>query len=738
MNTHLPRQVRLNLMYSPGEQKMQGLSSNSSSNLSSNLFSNSSSLHISSNQRMVDRPASIKTHENESEKFLDYVSQGLSFGIQSYPILKPHASSRLYISFIYQLVDPLHLFIRESKKGALIVDLEKQGTITFFESGRNVRMEMNGVKKILLHKSIFNIQRQIYANITKHPKYYGDDLVAYVANLDQFGDAFDIYNKALSPAGFNKNSPYLSMGENRLIKNFNCRIPFYAHNENIVCADFSCRVALSMLEHKTGKFNWDDFRSRESIRKYIPKCIEDSYDHLKNNARRYDLIKNDELGIYLSNRFREMASSQKTRVGSVVIFLIESVDHSMLIRLRYKYLRGKWTYVVSLYDPNKTNTAVRYETENLSVIRTMPLETYINGLANSKKNPYRRYYPAGEEMSLILECDISTLSSPPKKCPVKRLSSQPFTEITPSLVFHLVAENFFHEFNAIKDKLHQIGKESPQRLIDLLSIKVREDEPLLNFALKLGFSEIVETYVELIKPIAHHKQCNELIAARRNDGKPGIYSAIKYSQIETIKVYYELLKLIPDKRFCDNLINSLYQDYEIADIYLVCCAGFTNSVTIFARLMKLVTDEKIRTSLITSKLINKTLNLSLSMELGSVESINAWGELLPFMPDERYRVEFLAAKNFKGVPGLHSAIQLGFGRAITSFGKLLLHVTDMDNRVQLISAKNEDGLSGLSAALINNGVDVINPYYELFDLVPSDAHSRLTKDSIEILMNAVS
>ncbi|MCV5349060.1 ShET2/EspL2 family type III secretion system effector toxin, partial [Escherichia coli] len=69
----------------------------------------------------------------------------------------------------------------------------------------------------------------------------------------------------------------------------------------------------------------------------------------------------DKFGEALSVFFQRMEKEKLTHMAAI----IQSQTHAMAVRLRIKKTpAGETEYVVSFYDPNATNTAVRYKANN--------------------------------------------------------------------------------------------------------------------------------------------------------------------------------------------------------------------------------------------------------------------------------------------------------------------------------------------------------------------------------------
>ncbi|HAG7632506.1 TPA: ShET2/EspL2 family type III secretion system effector toxin [Escherichia coli] len=146
--------------------------------------------------------------------------------------------------------------------------------------------------------------------------------------------------------------------------NYNCKIFFNEKPENeIVCRHLSLQYCIDSMNEHTGKVPLKaHYSSPEDIQKHIPFELEQQFDNLqKNPPPGTCVVACDKFGEALSVFFHRMEKEKLTHMAAIV----QSQTHAMAVRLRIKKTpAGETEYVVSFYDPNATNTAVRYKANN--------------------------------------------------------------------------------------------------------------------------------------------------------------------------------------------------------------------------------------------------------------------------------------------------------------------------------------------------------------------------------------
>ncbi|EOM0962927.1 ShET2/EspL2 family type III secretion system effector toxin, partial [Escherichia coli] len=143
----------------------------------------------------------------------------------------------------------------------------------------------------------------------------------------------------------------------------------------IECRHFALQYCIDSMNEHTGKVPLKAYYSSpEDIQKHIPFELEQQFNNLqKNPPPGTCVVASDKFGEALSVFFHRMEKEKLTHMTAIV----QSQTHAMAVRLRIKKTpAGETEYVVSFYDPNATNTAVRYKANNCDSFGS--LQSFIN------------------------------------------------------------------------------------------------------------------------------------------------------------------------------------------------------------------------------------------------------------------------------------------------------------------------------------------------------------------------
>lgn len=153
--------------------------------------------------------------------------------------------------------------------------------------------------------------------------------------------------------------------------NYNCKLNFNEKPKNkIACRHLSLQYCIDSMNEHTGKVPLKAYYSSpEDIQKHIPFALEQQFDSLQENPPPGTcVVACDKFGEALSVFFHRMEKEKLTHMAAIV----QSQTHAMAVRLRIKKTpAGETEYVVSFYDPNATNTAVRYKANNCDSFGTL-------------------------------------------------------------------------------------------------------------------------------------------------------------------------------------------------------------------------------------------------------------------------------------------------------------------------------------------------------------------------------
>ncbi|MCD6027330.1 MAG: ShET2/EspL2 family type secretion system effector toxin [Solimicrobium sp.] len=519
----------------------------------------------------------------------------------------------------------------------------------------------------------------------------------------EFGWQGRIYNKN-SPlpkelACQYKNQPYISITGVPFI-NLNDEVCFLPQKsgdptkQKIVCRHYAAQYIKETLEDKTGKgkVNLAPYSTEQSIAQHIPLEIESTFNTLKKNAKRFELINNDKLGQYLCSSFLDMQRPEKQE--TIKALLIGCPTHAMVVRLRIKGTNGKLIYVLTFYDSTKTNMVVRSETKELSTLKNYSLKQLVNGSNSKEPGWYEDYYDGIEPVSLVMECNLASLTGNVTK-KTKVLENFPQDILTSTHLFYLLSENFALNLAGLQKQLQAIGKNSPEKLFHLLAAKSPDGTSGLYMALQDGHEDAIKEYGKLLQ-LLHKPELSrlvDLLAAKTADGTPGLHMALQQGHADTVRAYASLL-----------------QGPVVAQI-----------------------GPSKLTDLLFAKNSLGTPGLYMALQKGHTDTVNAYGELLQLFPQIALNklTDLLFAKMADGTPGLYVAMQNGHVEAIRAYRNplQLLHKRKSVSLVHLLAAKTAEGTSGLFIALQQGHADIIDAYRELLELL----HEKEFRQLLDVL-----
>lgn len=482
--------------------------------------------------------------------------------------------------------------------------------------------------------------------------------------------------------------------------NLNFQVPLAMGSETgvIECRHLSTQYLIDIWndEDETEKFDWNNYSSTEAIAKHVRQDIEESFCTLRENAKRYDLINNVQFGEHLVTHFADMQQPEKN--DKLKLLFTESTTHAMAVKLHIKGTPDDPIYVASFYDPNITNGVVRYATRDLSSLKNLTLEHFINGkIINGNANNYQCYYKNTAPISMVLECDLTSLTKLPNSSLRfdKKLTSFACDELTSTHLFFLLSHNLSYDFLLLKDRLQQIGKESPDELFKLLTAKNGNGFPALLFAMHRGHTAFIQAYTELL-PLLSNKQQFLLLSEPTIDGKPPLFVAVESGQPEAIIAYGPALPLLSIEQQVELLFA---KDAEGSPALCVAMQrGDVKAITALGKLIQSVPIDQ-QVELLNAKPADGRPPLFLAMQRDKIEAISPFGELLVPLPLNK-RLENFIARNAEGIPAIQVAAESEYWDAVSEYVTVLkkllpLSVEESEILDHYSATKNVNGIIDL-------------------------------------------
>jgi len=323
----------------------------------------------------------------------------------------------------------------------------------------------------------------------------------------------------------------------------------------IVCRHLATQYIKDILQDPSGKgkVRWESYSSKTAIAEHVPIETKVASNNLAYNAKRCDLISNDKFGQHLKACFEDMRKPEKKE--TLRTLLINSTNHAMAVRLCIKDNtegEGKPVYVVNFYDPNITNGSVRCETNDLSTLINQTLKQYVDGSNEEHAvSNYALYSGENAPISMVMECDLANFTNYSTNTE-RRLNSFAADPLTPTHIFTLLDGYFFHNFVGLQNQLQEIGQQSPEQLLHLLSGTNESGMSGLFIALGMGHKAAIKTYTVLLKGLFsrlakfEQKKLIELLAVKDLDGIFALNYTPDYKYVETVDAYQELLHQLPE------------------------------------------------------------------------------------------------------------------------------------------------------------------------------------------------
>ncbi|MGS2793900.1 ShET2/EspL2 family type III secretion system effector toxin [Escherichia coli] len=344
------------------------------------------------------------------------------------------------------------------------------------------------------------------------------------------GDIFICHHTNAKYEGFTKEQ--IKANNKYEVINYNGKVFFNGRPGNeIVCRHLSLQYCIDSISENTGKVPLKEcYSSPEYIQQHIPLELDQQYENLINNPPPGTcIVASDKFGEALSVFFHRMEKEKLTHMAAIV----ESQTHAMAVRLRIKNTSaGETEYVVSFYDPNATNTAVRYKANNCDSFGS--LQSFINIQLAKKEWVITEictkcvgiipYLP--REQSHLLSGVNNELQAP----------------LSPQALFILMSSGIHEDIVIFFDKLKNSQEMTASKVLDILAAKAPAGTYGLCMLLYHNNIDRVNEYIKNLKELTRkynfsQEELDNLLLAKDNRGVSGASMALENNSNESVKAW---------------------------------------------------------------------------------------------------------------------------------------------------------------------------------------------------------
>lgn len=316
------------------------------------------------------------------------------------------------------------------------------------------------------------------------------------------------------------------------IVDYNCLLHFTGKPKSLIeCRHFALQYCIDSMNEHTGKVPLKAYYSSpEDIQKHIPFELEQQFNNLqKNPPPGTCVVASDKFGEALSVFFHRMEKEKLTHMTAIV----QSQTHAMAVRLRIKKTpAGETEYVVSFYDPNATNTAVRYKANNCDSFGS--LQSFINIQQAKQKWVIT---------DICSECVGITPYLPREQAHLlSGIENELQPPLSPPALFLLMRMGIYKNIVLFFDKLKNSQEMTASKALDILAAKSPEGIYGLCVLLYHNTIDKFNDYITNLKELTRkynfsQEDLETLLLAKDNLGVSWIPSALKNNQNKIVKAW---------------------------------------------------------------------------------------------------------------------------------------------------------------------------------------------------------
>lgn len=316
------------------------------------------------------------------------------------------------------------------------------------------------------------------------------------------------------------------------IVDYNCLLHFTGKPKSLIeCRHFALQYCIDSMNEHTGKVPLKAYYSSpEDIQKHIPFELEQQFNNLqKNPLPGTCVVASDKFGEALSVFFHRMEKEKLTHMTAIV----QSQTHAMAVRLRIKKTpAGETEYVVSFYDPNATNTAVRYKANNCDSFGS--LQSFINIQQAKQKWVIT---------DICSECVGITPYLPREQAHLlSGIENELQPPLSPPALFLLMRMGIYKNIVLFFDKLKNSQEMTASKALDILAAKSPEGIYGLCVLLYHNTIDKFNDYITNLKELTRkynfsQEDLETLLLAKDNLGVSWIPRALKNNQNKIVKAW---------------------------------------------------------------------------------------------------------------------------------------------------------------------------------------------------------
>lgn len=316
------------------------------------------------------------------------------------------------------------------------------------------------------------------------------------------------------------------------IVEYNCLLHFTGKPKSLIeCRHFALQYCMDSMNEHTGKVPLKAYYSSpEDIQKHIPFELEQQFNNLeKNPPPGTCIVASDKFGDALSVFFHRMEKEKLTHMAAIV----QSQTHAMAVRLRIKKTPvGETEYVVSFYDPNVTNTAVRYKANNCDSFGS--LQSFINIQQAKQKWVIT---------DICSECVGITPYLPREQAHLlSGIENELQPPLSPPALFLLMRMGIHENIVLFFDKLKNSQEMTASKVLDILAAKAPEGTYELCVLFYHNTIDKFNEYITNLKELTRkynfsQEDLETLLLAKDNLGVSWIPRALKNNQNKIVKAW---------------------------------------------------------------------------------------------------------------------------------------------------------------------------------------------------------